>query len=220
VTPTLFLYHPTPTPLHRFGAGPKLAVLVALSVLLFAVTPPVALAAIGAVAVIVTVAAGPSVAVLAGQLRFPAFIVALVALANALLLTPADGLRVALRLGTLLVAAAAVTSTTRVGDVIAVLERLLLPFERLGLLNAQQVALSLSLAITLVPLLFVQVRQAREAQIARGAPHSLRALTTPLLVRVLKSADELAEAIDARGFPRSAGTRGSGEGAGTARHDR
>jgi biotin transport system permease protein len=85
VTPTLFLYHPTPTPLHRFGAGPKLAVLVALSVLLFAVTPPVALAAIGAVAVIVTVAAGPSVAVLAGQLRFPAFIVALVALANALL---------------------------------------------------------------------------------------------------------------------------------------
>ncbi|CPJ42798.1 cobalt transport protein [Bordetella pertussis] len=78
---------------------------------------------------------------------------------------------------------------------------LLRPAERLGLLNAAQVALALALALALrfIPEIWRNYQEIREAQAARGLGAHPLALLVPLVVRTLKRAEEVAQAIDARG---------------------
>ncbi|MFQ6691147.1 energy-coupling factor transporter transmembrane protein EcfT, partial [Bordetella pertussis] len=71
----------------------------------------------------------------------------------------------------------------------------------LGLLNAAQVALALALALALrfIPEIWRNYQEIREAQAARGLGAHPLALLVPLVVRTLKRAEEVAQAIDARG---------------------
>ena len=105
------------------------------------------------------------------------------------------------RLMALAAFAHAVTLTTTTAEFTETLERGLAPFERLGLVDAGRVALTLTLALRFVPLIVEEAREIREAQAARGLSGSPLALVVPLVVRVLVRAEEVAQAIDARGFP-------------------
>ncbi|UJP10930.1 energy-coupling factor transporter transmembrane protein EcfT [Microbacterium sp. KUDC0406] len=60
-----------------------------------------------------------------------------------------------------------VTRTTRMGDLLAVLERVLRPLRRLGV-DAEAVALTISLTIAMVPVIAGLAEQVRDAQRARG----------------------------------------------------
>ncbi|WP_222852772.1 energy-coupling factor transporter transmembrane component T, partial [Bordetella pertussis] len=84
---------------------------------------------------------------------------------------------------------------------LALIVRALRPAERLGLLNAAQVALALALALALrfIPEIWRNYQEIREAQAARGLGAHPLALLVPLVVRTLKRAEEVAQAIDARG---------------------
>jgi biotin transport system permease protein len=62
-----------------------------------------------------------------------------------------------------------------------------------------RVGLLLNLAIRCVPLVIELASEVRDAQRARGLESSPRALVVPLLVRTLRRADELGEALAARG---------------------
>ena len=53
---------------------------------------------------------------------------------------------------------------------------------------------------TSVPVVAGLAREVREAQIARAATHSVRAFAVPLLVRALRDADAIGDALAARGF--------------------
>ena len=64
---------------------------------------------------------------------------------------------------------------------------------------AQAVALVLSLALTMVPVVGGFVRSVREAQDARGVRLGLRT-ALPILVRTMRHADEVGEALAARGL--------------------
>ncbi|WP_129559385.1 energy-coupling factor transporter transmembrane component T, partial [Bordetella pertussis] len=90
---------------------------------------------------------------------------------------------------------------TPVPALIDACERALRPAERLGLLNAAQVALALALALALrfIPEIWRNYQEIREAQAARGLGAHPLALLVPLVVRTLKRAEEVAQAIDARG---------------------
>lgn len=100
---------------------------------------------------------------------------------------------------TLAVALAAIyTLTTPVTATLDAMQALLRPFRRW--IDADRVGLVLALTIRCVPLLAELVREVLEARKARGAEGSILALAVPVIVRALRTAEHLGEALVARGF--------------------
>ena len=104
------------------------------------------------------------------------------------------------RVVTLLLLAEAVTRTTRMEDLLEVLRRILGPLRRVGA-DPETVALGLSLTIAMVPVIESFATQVRDAHRARGVRLGLRA-ALPLLVMTLRHADEVGDALIARGIAR------------------
>jgi biotin transport system permease protein len=200
---TLALYVPRSTVVHRAPAGLKLLVLSLGGVLVFAVpTLPVAAGALVAVLAVGLFAAELPLELFGRQARTLGWwLVALMALH--LLTTDLEtGAVAVLRLLALVLAAAVVTATTRVTEMVAVVERLCAPLRLVGVRPAR-VGLVIAMALRFVPVLAERADAIREAQAARGGRvRGLRATATmvvPLLVSVLRMADTVGEALDARG---------------------
>lgn len=187
--------------LHRLGAGWKLGALCLFGLALFTTNHwiPLAVALTGSAGLLAST--GISRRQARRQLTGPAFIVAFLMLATGLLVDPMQGLAVGLRLMALIAAGYAVTLTTQVSAMLDVIERLFAPLDRVGLVNSSQIALSVSLVFRFIPVLVDQARVIREAQAARGLERNIIALLVPLIVHALRSADDIACAIDARGYP-------------------
>lgn len=92
-----------------------------------------------------------------------------------------------------------VTLTTRVDDMLDAFMRVLSPLRRVGV-DPARIALLLALTIRCVPMLAAIVASVREAQVARGAGRNPLALAVPVVVRTLRAADALGEALTARGL--------------------
>lgn len=199
----LSLYVPGDGPLHRLPAGTKLAALLVLGVALFFLASPVALGVAALLAAGALALTGATPRQLAGQLSGIALILAIIVVANGLLVSWEQAAVVGLRIAALVFLAFAVTLTTRSSDVLDVLERVLAPLERRGLAHAGKVALAVSLVLRFVPEILKQVADIREARAARGLKVGPIALVVPTVVRTLRSADAIAEAIDARSYPPS-----------------
>lgn len=103
----------------------------------------------------------------------------------------------ALRLVLAVSLAAVYTLTTPVSATLDAMQVLLRPFRRW--VDADRIGLALALAIRCVPLLAELVREVLEARKARGAEGSPRAFAVPVIVRALRTADHLGEALMARG---------------------
>ncbi len=99
----------------------------------------------------------------------------------------------------LVAAAGLVTLTTPMSALIDVVVRAVGPLRRFGV-DPERVGLTLMLGIRCVPVVAGLAREVREAQIARTATRSFRAFAVPLLVRALRDADALGDALVARGF--------------------
>jgi len=110
-----------------------------------------------------------------------------------------QALIVLLRLIALLVLALAVMASTTITAMMAVVERVLQPFDRWGWVRADKVALMFGICLRLMPVLLEQWQEIRQAQSARGHQSNPFALLVPMLVRTLQRASEIADAIDARG---------------------
>lgn len=196
------LYRPGTGFLHRAPAGLKLALLavVALGLSLLPVAPgtivPVLLTV--AAASVLYPAAGFGVRELGSawwRLRWLILIlgVALIVFSGVTAAIVSCG-----RLVALLLLAELFTRTTSMSALMTLITRLLRPFRRLGV-DAEAVALVLSLALTMVPVVGGFVRSVREAQDARGVRLGLRT-ALPILVRTMRHADEVGEALAARGL--------------------
>jgi biotin transport system permease protein len=196
---TLALYSPVPSALHRTPAGLKLAALAALSVLLFAV-PEVPVASLALTVVVVLAVAGARLTprLLLAQLR-PVWLWLVGLLTFHVLVTDlATGALAVLRLVTLVLAAAVVTATSRVADLVAVIEWLCAPLRLVGVRPAR-IGLAIAMTLRFIPLIAERAERIREAQAARGATRPLFLSLVPLLVQVLQLAHTTAEALDARG---------------------
>ena len=200
---TLALYVPVDTPVHRLPAGAKLLCLAALAVLLFArPTLTVAVTAlVGTLAVGLGVARLP-VAVLARQAWALRGFLLVLFVVHVLTTDVASGAHTVLRLLTMVLAAAVVTATTRVSEMVAVIVRLCAPLRLVGV-RPERVGLVITMALRFIPVLIERADRIRAAQAARGgSPRGVRALRTtvaPLLVQVLQMAHDVSEALDARG---------------------
>jgi biotin transport system permease protein len=200
---TLALYVPRGSPVHRLPAGWKLLGLAALSVLVFTVpTLPVVTAALAGVVAVGLGAARLPAGVLLRQARAVAWWLAALFVLHALVTDLATGTMTVLRLLALVLAAAVVTATTRVTEMVAVIERICGPLRWVGVRPAR-IGLVIAMALRFLPLISERADRIREAQAARGGSvRGLRGLTTmivPLLVQVLQLAHTVSEALDARG---------------------
>lgn len=196
---SLGVYVHARSPIHALPpAGKLLALALAgVAVVLTADPLPLALGLLAALA-LYPLARLPAAEALR-QVRPIGWLVLIIVLAHALLGSWQTGVVAGLRFAILVLLATLVSLTTRVADMLATLEAALRPLRRFGLSPAK-VALVLALAIRLVPLVFDEAQAVREAQRARGLERAPQALLVPLLVRMLRTANDLAEAIEARGF--------------------
>lgn len=194
---SLGLYVHRATPLHRLAPAPKVAVLLGAGIGAFMVDDPKwLLAALAAVIALYAVARVPLIDT-ARQLRPLALLMAIIFLVHGYFTSWTLGLVVVLRFAVLLSLALLVSFTTRVSEMIDSLERGLRPLTVIGV-NPAKVSLALSLSLRFIPLLCEMTREIREAQRARGLERSVVALAVPLLVKTLRMAGDISDAIDAR----------------------
>jgi biotin transport system permease protein len=132
-------------------------------------------------------------------LRLSAFVLGPLFVLHALLAGWVPALEAVLRLAVLLLLATLVSLTTRASDMLESLQRALRPLGRLGVSPAR-LGLLLSLTLRFIPLLALWLREVQEAQRVRGLDRDPFAVLVPLLVKTLRTADALADAIDARCF--------------------
>jgi biotin transport system permease protein len=186
------------SPVHRAPAGLKLAVLGAGLLLLALVPGPVpVLVAAGVVLALAALArVGPRL--LAAQVRPLLWVLVPLTGLQLWLSGPGRALTVAASLVVAVAAAALVTLTTRTEDLLDAIATVLRPLRGVGV-DPERVALVLALAVRSVPVLAGIAGEVQQARAARGAERSLRAFAVPFVIRSLRHADRLGEALEARG---------------------
>jgi len=111
----------------------------------------------------------------------------------------------------LVVAASVLTMTTSPTELVSGIERLIRPLNAVGI-PSHDVALMISIALRSVPTFLQEIERIKEAQMARGAnfktgsfvakAKATSSLLLPLVVNSVRRADELATAMEARGYAR------------------
>ncbi|KQL47146.1 cobalt ABC transporter permease [Brevibacillus choshinensis] len=116
---------------------------------------------------------------------------------------------ISLRLGLLVLISSLLTLTTSPIDLTEGLERLLGPFGKIGV-PVHEIALMMSIALRFIPTLMEETDKIIKAQSARGADFSsgnlvrraknLVPIAIPLFISAFRRAEELALAMEARGY--------------------
>ncbi|MGF1538472.1 MAG: energy-coupling factor transporter transmembrane component T family protein [Elainellaceae cyanobacterium] len=199
----LGLYISRPSPIHRLPASSKLLLLACAGIGLFW------LHSVGALLLGLGLVLGSAAAArlpprqVTKQLRPILPVLLGIWLLHGWATTWETGTIVVLRFGVLVLLATVVSLTTRVSAMMAVLERSLRPFEfvlkRAGL-SVSTVTLMLVLTIRFIPVLLTQLQEIQAAQQARGVSRPALTLWMPLLLKTLRLADQVTEALDARGY--------------------
>ncbi|UOE45454.1 energy-coupling factor transporter transmembrane component T family protein [Agromyces larvae] len=190
-------YVPGGSLLHRTPAGWKL-VLLGASVIVVVLLRPWWATAIACAAVLALFAlARIPLRTLVRQLAPIGWILLLAVPLNALFAGWEQAATVGLRIVACVALAALVTLTTPVTAMLDALQRAIRPFGRR--IDADRVGLVLAMTIRAVPLMAEIVREVLDARRARGAERSMRAIAVPVVVRALRTADGMGEALIARG---------------------
>ena len=195
----LGVYQPGTTPVHRLGAGPKLAALAGLGLVLVA-RPHWLVAAIALVLVL-------GIALLA-RLRWRDSARGLVPVGVFLIALAGFqvwqrgwelAVQVSATLFALVLAGTVLTATTPSDRLVDLLVRGARPLARLGL-DPEAFALAVALMLRTIPALFEVVSESRDAARARGLERSPRVVLVPSAVRTVARAHAVGDALAARGL--------------------
>jgi biotin transport system permease protein len=197
----LSFYIARDSPVHRLPGWAKLIMLCLAGVAVMVITSPAVLGAslalILAGYVLARLPAGP----VWRMTRAVLVLVALIAAAQWWFSSATTAAVVALRILCLVAAANLLTMTTRTSDLIGAVEALLSPLARLGL-RPERAGIAISLALRFIPVLVEQGTRVRQAQAARGVRAPLTWLV-PLVIRTVRLADGVGEALEVRGWGRA-----------------
>ena len=187
------------TPLHRAGPMQKFVALVVfiLAVTLLPAQPWHALAALGVIVALYAVAKIPPKT--AGEQTLP--VLPLLLFLGAFLWWQNGLLSAATTFFSLLATVAAanlLTLTTTVEALLDALDRNLAPLARFGV-PVETISLTIALTIRLIPLMLATANEVLDARKARGAGFSLTAFGIPLVIRSVRRARLIGEALMARG---------------------
>lgn len=192
------LYVPGHSWLHRAPAGAKLVGLLLFMTALLARPTWWGVVGAGVLVVAGLLLAGVPAGVVGAQawgLRWFLLVFA------ALQLWVAGWERTVVVVGGLLVAvlaASAVTLTTRVADMMDAVIAGARPLRRVGV-DPERLGLLLALSIRSIPVVAATYAENRQARIARGLERSPKAVLVPLVVRTVRHADRVGDALAARG---------------------
>jgi biotin transport system permease protein len=195
----LSLYVPGASVLHRMPAGAKLLSLLALSVLTLWLRAPVQIAAVGGLVLIGYAVARFSPSLVWRQVRPMLWVLLFI---GAFQVWASGWTRAAVVVGTVLVlvlAAALVTLTTRTTAMADAVVTLCRPLRPLGV-DPDRVGLMLALGMRSVPVVVGAAIDVRDAQRARGVVFAPQAYTVALVVRSVRMATALGDALLARGL--------------------
>lgn len=195
----LTLTSPHKTWAHPLPAGAKLIALAAVTMALFALKTPLALGAAALAVGALIATGGPAFAKVSARLLRPLWPIALIITLWHLVTDDlSGGATILLRMGAALAAANFVTMTTRLSDMLAVMQRALSPLHGLGL-PAKPVALALALVIRFIPVMLERFDTLSTAFRARSALRPGWRILMPVALAALDDAEHVAEALRARG---------------------
>lgn len=190
------------SPLHRLPAGVKLVALAVLSVLLLPIEAPAVLGlALGGVLLVYVRLGRRGMA----RLRQWLVLAPLLVIIGLLQLWAASWTVAAasvLRILLMVLLADLVTLSTRLEDMMDAVLVVLRPLQRFGL-DTRRLSLAVALVIRFVPVLLASWQARVEAWRARSGRRVGLALVGAFFAGALRSADQVAEALDARGFAAS-----------------
>jgi biotin transport system permease protein len=192
--------------LHRARPRTKLLALVVVGTVVGLVrslaAPPTATAVLAVVlGACVVLARGCRLrrGLLRGQVRRTAWVLLALVVVQTWLQGPWEAAAVVGGLVACLWSATLVTATTPVPDLLDTVVRGLGPARRFGV-DPERAGLAFSLTITSVPVVGRLLAESREAAAARGLGNSPRALLVPTVVRAVAHAEQVGEALAARGL--------------------
>ncbi|MDT8858413.1 energy-coupling factor transporter transmembrane component T [Paracoccaceae bacterium Fryx2] len=195
----LTLTSPVETPLHRLPAGAKLVALAGATLLLVPLSNLAAIALAAALTAALYAAFGLRFARHGAAMLRPLWPFLLVlALWHGWTGEIAAGAGIGLKLVTAVALANLVTMTTRLDDLIAVVERAARPLARIGL-SPRVLAVAIALVIRFTPVLMQRTGQLIEAWHARSPTRATWRVVLPVTLLALDDADHVAEALRARG---------------------
>lgn len=218
-------YIPLDAPVHRWDARSKIAAVTGLSASIIIAPDWLHLAVVGVTILVLMALSKINVRTYVVNLRILLILVLITALLQ-LVLVPGQAVVTAfyisitreglisagllfLRLTGVLLLAAWLTFTTRPAQLTAGLERIFSPLARLRL-PVHELVMIMTLSLRFLPLLVEETQKIQRAQLARGADwhqgtlrqkgHYLIALLVPMLRLSLERAEDLAEAMENRGY--------------------
>jgi len=193
----LSLYIPGTTLIHRAYAWVKLLILCACGTAVMLISSPIIVGCgVLMVALLYAIARIPLRIVWRMSRMLLLFILVIIGFQwwfSSATLAILTGLRILF----LVAAANLLTLTTSMSDLISTVETLLKPLSRFGL-HPERVGLAIGLALRFIPSLVEQSALIREAHSARGV-HSRFTYLVPLIIRTLRMADGVGEALEVRG---------------------
>jgi uncharacterized CHY-type Zn-finger protein/energy-coupling factor transporter transmembrane protein EcfT len=185
--------------LHRAPAGVKFLVLFAALAVVFIQENLYVIGALAAAALVLFGITGLGFRRALRAIRPVILVVVLILVVQGIFYSLERGTVLSSRLLTAVLLAALLTYSTRTTDMLDLVYRVLSPFRRLGV-NPWQASLTLSLAITSIPVVSSSVRASREAYKARGEKTSIPGIVVPVAVRLIRSSEAIGDAISARGL--------------------
>jgi energy-coupling factor transport system permease protein len=219
----VFSYVPGASFLHRFDPRTKIIAVMLLGILTFRIENFAGIGALFAFFLVLASFSGLPMKIFFRAVRpMMLFIIFIFlsqlfftggrALASYWILQPSlegleTGLKLAARFIFLLLFAALLTASTDPSAITCGIERLLrpLPLRWLGI-SSFELATMMNISIAFLPLLFERVERTKAAQAARGMDfvknpfHTVPALAIPLLRGIIRDAEELAFAMESRGY--------------------
>lgn len=195
---SLGLYQPGCSPVHRVPAGAKLLAMVAVGVCSVLIDRGWQVAVAIAMVLVGYLVARVPLRTALRQLRPLVWVAVFVAAFHVVANGWERAFVVVGVIATLVLLAALVTLTTRTTAMVDAVVRAARPLRALGV-DPERVGLLLALAIRSVPVVVGLAEEVRDAQRARGLTASPRAFAVPLIVRSLRHADALGDALVARG---------------------
>nr|WP_246878966.1 energy-coupling factor transporter transmembrane component T [Thalassospira sp. ER-Se-21-Dark] len=185
--------------MHRAAAGTKILAMVALGTGVFLIPDWPVVAFVLATVLLLYPASGFGPRIMCAQIKPILWLLVIFFAVQLWLNDRQAGLLVITRIAAIVMFAALVTLTTRTSDLLASLERAMQPLRPIGV-HPEKVSLAISMVLRFIPVIAQVAHEIRDAQRARGLDRSIVAMVVPLIIRTLKMADDVADAIDARSF--------------------
>lgn len=193
------LYIDGQSPLHRAAAGAKILAMVALGTGVFLIPDWPVVGFVLATVLLLYPLSNFGPRILWGQIKPILWLLVIFFAVQLWLNDWQAGMLVVTRIAAIVMFAALVTLTTKTSDLLASLERAMQPLRPIGV-NPEKVSLAISMVLRFIPVIAQVAGEIRDAQRARGLDRSILAMVVPLIIRTLKMADDVADAIDARSF--------------------